>query len=193
MPVAVGHPCQHPIVPTPIVWKPTLILTALLTILLCMKKLNSLITMRIQQVQPRETTTSLLTWLDNSHPLVTLIKCWEQNEHLTSKRNGKSMKLHPPNPPPGSGHPCQHPIVTTPIVWKPTWIFTELLTMLFCMKTLNSLMTMRICHVQPREPTLILDYMAGQQSSSGDICQVLGAKQAPDKQKKRLINASTST
>ena len=35
-------------------------------------------------------------------------------------------------------------------------------------------------------------YMAGQQSSSGDIRQVLAAKRAPDKQKKRQVNESTS-
>jgi hypothetical protein len=38
----------------------------------------------------------------------------------------------------------------------------------------------------------ILAYMAGQQSSSGNINQVLGAKRAPDKQKKRQVNEITS-
>jgi hypothetical protein len=38
----------------------------------------------------------------------------------------------------------------------------------------------------------LLAYMAGQQSSSGDICLVLAAKRAPDKQKKRQVNESTS-
>jgi hypothetical protein len=38
----------------------------------------------------------------------------------------------------------------------------------------------------------LLAYMAWQQSSSGDICQVLAARQAPDKQKKRQVNESTS-
>jgi hypothetical protein len=38
----------------------------------------------------------------------------------------------------------------------------------------------------------LLAYMAGQQSSTGDIRQVLAAKRAPDRQKKRQVNESTS-
>jgi hypothetical protein len=38
----------------------------------------------------------------------------------------------------------------------------------------------------------LLAYMAGQQSSSGDICKVLEAKRAPDKHQKRKVNESTS-
>jgi hypothetical protein len=38
----------------------------------------------------------------------------------------------------------------------------------------------------------LLAYMAGQQSSIGNICQDLAAKRAPDKQKKRQVNESTS-
>jgi hypothetical protein len=38
----------------------------------------------------------------------------------------------------------------------------------------------------------LLAYMAGQQTSSGDIRQVLAAKRAPDKQKKRQVNESAS-
>jgi hypothetical protein len=38
----------------------------------------------------------------------------------------------------------------------------------------------------------LLAYMVGQQSSSGDICHVLAAKRAPDKQQKRQVNESTS-
>jgi hypothetical protein len=40
--------------------------------------------------------------------------------------------------------------------------------------------------------TDLLAYMAGQQSSSGDIHQVLAAKWAPDKQKKLQVNESKS-
>jgi hypothetical protein len=38
----------------------------------------------------------------------------------------------------------------------------------------------------------LLAYMDGQQSSSGDILQVLAAKRAPEKQKKRQVNESLS-
>jgi hypothetical protein len=39
--------------------------------------------------------------------------------------------------------------------------------------------------------TDLLAYMAGQQSSSGDIHQVSAAKRAPNKQKKLQVNEST--
>jgi hypothetical protein len=85
-------------------------------------------------------------------------------------------------------------IVLTLTMLKLTLIWTALLTMLLCMNKHNLIRTNN--NDVPTGTTEgnndLLAYMAGQQSSSGDIHQVLATKQAPDKQKKRQVNEGTS-